>query len=204
MADRTEIPDEAAEAGAVVLREWTGGAWPADAAVRSVLAAALPSLTAERDAEIQRLRAEVAQLRKLHDERDTIERAHRCTPTRTDEVDAVDRDLVYRLAAADQAWSAQFGDEQSSPDYIRYLAEHATALREIPAPAAREPRVWQSDADPEPVDRPTVRDAMGDIWTNDPNLYVTPDTQPMTWRRIAKKYGPLTEVLPVSTPGGES
>lgn len=71
-------------------------------------------------------------------------------------------------------------------------------------PSVREPRVWKSDADPEPDDRPTIRDAMGDVWTNDPNLYVTPDTQPMTWSRIAKKYGPLTEVLPVSTPGGGS
>ncbi len=70
-------------------------------------------------------------------------------------------------------------------------------------PPVREPRVWRSDADPEPEDTPTVKDSMGDVWTNDPRLWVTPETQPMTWRRIAKKYGPLTEVLP-STPGGES
>lgn len=173
----TEIPDEAAEAGAVVLREWTGGAWPADAAVRSVLAAALPFLTAERDAEIARLRVEVA---------------------------ALSHDLVYRLAAADRDWCVEIGDTPAAPQYIHYLAEHVTAPRPDTAPSVREPRVWRSDADPEPEDTPTVKDSMGDVWTNDPRLWVTPDTQPMTWARIAKKYGPLTEVLPVSTPGGES
>ncbi len=50
------------------------------------------------------------------------------------ELAAVDRDLVYRLAAGDRSWSDETGDEPSSPDYIRHLVETATALRETPAP----------------------------------------------------------------------
>ncbi|HWO60239.1 MAG TPA: hypothetical protein VNO31_09420, partial [Umezawaea sp.] len=67
---------------------------------------------------------------------------------------------------------------------------------QLPDPAAasakREPRVW-NHGDPEPTDRPPVRDAMGDIWTQ--NAWVTPETIPMMWGYITKKYGPLTEVL---------
>lgn len=292
MADQTEIPDEAVEAAAQILREWTGGAWTDALTVRRVLAAALPLLTAGWDAEITRLRAEVASL---------------------------SHDLVYRLAAADQQWCAEIGDTPATPQYLHHLAEHVTATRahvhadacmcvmapmevegayecnhcgdhfggvctalcevarqefdlahparqwavrhpdvelsvhrsphsvlytasKLPGgvivtrlagqeewvpetaclcgdrkpadhhfeccpdttPPVREPRVWRSDAEPEPEDTPTVKDSMGDVWTNDPRLWVTPDTQPMTWARIAKKYGPLTEVVPVSTPGGES
>ncbi|GAA1030760.1 MULTISPECIES: hypothetical protein [Amycolatopsis] len=62
------------------------------------------------------------------------------------------------------------------------------------------PRVWNAD-DPQPNDVTKIRDAMGDVWTREwvlvgSNIWTTPDTIPMTWERIAKKYGPLTEVDP--------
>lgn len=39
-------------------------------------------------------------------------------------------DLVTRLAAADEAWSQEVGDQVSAPDYIRWLAGHLTAERD--------------------------------------------------------------------------
>lgn len=68
----------------------------------------------------------------------------------------------------------------------------------------RTPRTFPKNS-PEPDDHPSVRDAMGDVWTynHGTGTWVTPDTQPMAWARIAKKFGPLSEVLPDAT-GGES
>ncbi|WP_326565101.1 hypothetical protein VSH64_24980 [Amycolatopsis rhabdoformis] len=69
-----------------------------------------------------------------------------------------------------------------------------------------EPRVWNA-GDPMPRDVFKIRDSMGDVWERNVTLggalWCTPETVPMEWERIAKKYGPLSEVQtssPVSVP----
>lgn len=62
------------------------------------------------------------------------------------------------------------------------------------------PRVWIA-ANPEPSDvRLRVRDKHGDIWTPEQVLggvraWSTPETALATWDYLAKKWGPLTEVI---------
>jgi hypothetical protein len=63
-------------------------------------------------------------------------------------------------------------------------------------PAGREPRVWL-DGDPEPEVGTVVRDRDRDEWTNTgQGVWTSPETRDMPWERIARKYSPLTEVLP--------
>lgn len=58
------------------------------------------------------------------------------------------------------------------------------------------PRQW-GKGDPEPADRPMVRDRHSDVWTWHPTgVWTTPETMPCTWEYIARKFHPLTEVLP--------
>jgi hypothetical protein len=70
---------------------------------------------------------------------------------------------------------------------------------------SNEPRVW-NEGDPEPeyvAGRGLkVQDNQGDVWTyNDRNgFWYTPDTKPYPWEHIARKWGPLVEVLPDPTP----
>lgn len=62
------------------------------------------------------------------------------------------------------------------------------------------PRVWIA-GNPEPSDvRLRVRDKHGDIWTPEQVLggvraWSTPETALATWDYLAKKWGPLTEVI---------
>lgn len=81
-------------------------------------------------------------------------------------------------------------------DTVRRTITEALQANAEDAPP-REPRVWKH-GDPEPTDRPPVRDSMRDVWTWNPltGLWETPETIPMTWDRITKKFSPLTEVLP--------
>jgi hypothetical protein len=62
------------------------------------------------------------------------------------------------------------------------------------------PREWRK-GDPEPEDRPRVKDSANDVWTyNDRNgLWYSPETAPFKWEHIARKWGPLTEVLAASS-----
>lgn len=53
------------------------------------------------------------------------------------------------------------------------------------APGAPAPRVWHK-GDPEPEDRPPVKDSTNDVWAfgadpRDPMLWFTLETRPMTW-----------------------
>ncbi len=118
MADQTEIPeavlDAAVEAGRDSHdRDHQPGHFDCcfsslelGDAIKAGVAAAAPLLTAGRDAEITRLRAEVASL---------------------------SHDLVYRPAAADQQWCDEIGDTPATPQYLHHLAEHITATHAAPA-----------------------------------------------------------------------
>lgn len=66
-------------------------------------------------------------------------------------------------------------------------------------PASRKPRVWNV-GDPEPDDRPDVRDCERDIWTHwrggvwGCRTHATADDR--RWEAILNGFAPLTEVLP--------
>jgi len=57
----------------------------------------------------------------------------------------------------------------------------------------RQPRVWKA-GDPEPVGVSRVQDDDGDQWVNTGNGWVM-SGDGRTWRRVAMRYAPLTEVL---------
>lgn len=63
-------------------------------------------------------------------------------------------------------------------------------------PAQRQPRVWNA-GDPDPGDVEQIRDRDGDVWTRaEAGWWTSPETREMTWEHIARKWSPLTEVLP--------
>ncbi len=218
MADQTVIPQPAFEAAVEAGRDSHDRSHvPAhfdccfsslelSDAICAGVAAAAPVLTAERDAEITRLRTELATTKaSLHDARwmarDVLASRAAEIEQLQAEVAAQRHDLVYRLAAADRQWCDGVGDTPATPQYMHHLAEHVTAPQDASCPGATPPvaRSW--------------RDSEGDLWRDGPGdrlvliehggevVYYPGSTDR---DEVEAAYGPLTEVVPVSTPGGGS
>jgi hypothetical protein len=59
-------------------------------------------------------------------------------------------------------------------------------------------RTWNA-GDPEPSDARQVRDVHGDVWTRGSfGVWSSPETAHASWWYVAKKWAPLTEVLPTT------
>lgn len=117
-------------------------------------------------------------------------------------------DYVQQLAKADRERLAAINAQQSDEiaDLKHALASAATPLGSRLSAGTDDAwisfgtgRAWIAD-DPEPDDVGQVRDSAGDVWTR--NLYgawTMPESRPAAWWYIAKRWGPLTEVI-----GGDS
>jgi hypothetical protein len=86
---------------------------------------------------------------------------------------------------AEQGWKLE-----APPQVRALLADQADAT-----PAVR-PRVFNA-GDPEPADVRQVHDRDGDVWSRgDRGIWNTPGTKGFPWEHVARRWSPLTEVLP--------